>query len=242
MTNNSLKLTTKANAVEMFIGIDSIDKAVDRDHFIKYPKKIIYNYNQMGYRDEEWPESVTDQIWTVGDSFTVGIGQPYQEIWPKLLEKTLNCRVINLSMNGASNDWISRKINYIINNFEPAAIFVQWSYLHRREIDNPLISDEERSLHFDPNDDKDLDNFLKNIYSIDWNKTKTVHSFVPKFHSLWGDRDLDQLIYSMLKNLQIKYFEPPPQTDFSRDGHHYDIETASAYVQKYIQLYQEYGK
>ena len=110
-------LSTTANGFETTCGIDSLEHCLNLGYFRSYAKNIVYAYNSLGYRDEEWPSDLINHVWCVGDSFTVGLGQPYDETWPKLVEKQIGNRIINVSMNGASNDWISRRVQSIIDNF-----------------------------------------------------------------------------------------------------------------------------
>lgn len=229
-----LTLTQTANEFQTHCGLDSIEHCVDKAHYSQYPTSVVYMYNSLGYRDAEWPADLTNSIWFVGDSFTVGLGQPYENTLPQIVQGKLGTRVINVSMNGASNDWISRRVRYILDNFNPKTIFIQWSYVHRRESSNADLPDEARAEHYDPNNADDLANFSKNLYNIKNSTVTIVHSFVPKFHSLWGERKLDEEIYQLLADNNAMYFAPPEQIDFARDGHHYDTLTATKYAELYI--------
>ena len=95
-------------------GMDSYDLCVDKKHFKKYPHTVKYYYNSRGFRDREWPNSVDDCIWCVGDSFTVGLGVPHEHSWSYILGERLNKRTINVSMDGASNTWIRRQAVQIL--------------------------------------------------------------------------------------------------------------------------------
>jgi hypothetical protein len=77
-------------------GMDTLEKCLDKDHYLSYTKDISYRYNSRGFRDHEWPEDLSDVIWCVGDSFTVGIGQPFEETWPNILQKQIGMRCLNL--------------------------------------------------------------------------------------------------------------------------------------------------
>jgi|694.fasta_scaffold40252_2 hypothetical protein len=136
MTLPELLLSTSANQTWQFSGLDHINNCLDKDHFLSYPYDIIYKYNSRGFRDQEWPISESDlrnSIWCVGDSFTVGLGSPREHTWPFLLQQQTNTRTINISMDGASNEWISRQVQLILSLHKPGTIVIQWSYIHRRE-------------------------------------------------------------------------------------------------------------
>lgn len=238
---NEFVLTETANAFEGNCGIDSLEHCKDIAHYKMYSKSVIYSYNSSGYRDEEWPADLTDVIWCVGDSFTVGLGQPNNETWPSLVSNQSGKRTINVSMNGASNDWIARRVQSIINNFAPSIILIQWSYVHRRENTDTTLIDEDRKIHFikaqggreDFADIQSLDkqNCIENIRKIkSQSSTQVVHSFIPKF----ARADDAEFIYNELTTHNVNFFPDQPQVDFARDSHHYDILTATNYANLYV--------
>jgi len=129
-------LPSRANQRLDYSGIDSLEDCLDKKHFKSYPYKIKYEYNSRGFRDLEWPDSVDElkrSVWCVGDSFTVGLGQPFSHTWPQVLAQKLGRNTINISMDGASNQWIARKSVKLINDISPHVIIIHWSYFHRRE-------------------------------------------------------------------------------------------------------------
>jgi hypothetical protein len=129
-------LPTRVCQTWSYSGIDSLELCVDKKHFKSYPHTITYNYNSRGFRDAEWPDTIEElkqAIWCVGDSFTVGIGSPVEHTWPYQVSKLLNCQIINVSQDGASNMWIAKQALGIRAVFPTTKIVVQWSFLHRRE-------------------------------------------------------------------------------------------------------------
>jgi hypothetical protein len=78
-------------------------------------------------------------VWCIGDSFTVGIGSPVEHTWSRILESTAGLRTINISMDGASNNWIARKTVEILQQITPQKIVIHWSYTPRREADPTII-------------------------------------------------------------------------------------------------------
>jgi hypothetical protein len=130
----SFILRQTANQQLKHSGIDSLKSCLDKEHFKNYPYEVDYQYNSRGYRDQEWPDDLTNVVWCIGDSFTVGLGSPRERTWPYLLENKLNQRTINVSMDGASNNWIARKTKDLFTEITPSLVILHWSYLHRREI------------------------------------------------------------------------------------------------------------
>jgi hypothetical protein len=145
-------LPSRINQTWAYSGIDSLEDCLDKKHFESYPHDITYNYNSRGFRDAEWPDTIEQlqsAIWCVGDSFTVGLGSPLEHTWPWILQQATLRRIINVSMDGASNMWIARHVNLIKKQIDPKNIIAMWSYVHRRECENQNLNSEQRRLLFD---------------------------------------------------------------------------------------------
>jgi hypothetical protein len=141
-------------------GMDSLEYSCDKKHFMSYPYQIHYQYNSRGFRDSEWPDNVDElqnAIWCVGDSFTVGLGSPREHTWTHILEQKIGKRTINVSLNGASNEWISRQAKKIISTISPKVLILHWSYISRREVQD-LAQARERAWQV----------FYKNMAKEDW--------------------------------------------------------------------------
>lgn len=231
----SFTVDSKVNQTYSVLGLDCIEEAKNKQHWLSYKKSILYQFNSRGFRDNEWPADLNNAIWCFGDSFTVGMGQPQHEIWPQVLQEQMNIRTINISMNGASNDWIARKVVDLLDTITPSAVCIQWSYLHRRELANPTVGDEARTLHYNSNDLNDYENFFKNVDLLPDSK-KIIHSWIPKYFDFHYDTDLDQKIYAEMSGRNLQFIKDTTQLDYARDYHHYDINTAKKYVQYYSKL------
>jgi predicted RNA-binding protein with EMAP domain len=162
-------LTSRQNQIWTESGMDSYDFCFNKKHYESYALPVEYRYNSRGFRDTEWPntvEELRDAIWCVGDSFTVGIGSAANNTWPVILQKQIATRVINISMDGASNDWIARKTVDILTRINPKCIILHWSYLERREISQQEIWKNE------------ADKVWKELYAMfrkkDWPDCNTV--------------------------------------------------------------------
>jgi len=186
----SFKLPTRINQRWNYSGLDTVENCKDLEHFKNYPYTVNYEYNSRGFRDKEWPDSVdqlSDSIWCVGDSFTVGIGSPIEYTWVSILQNLCNRRGINISLDGASNFWIARRAIEILQTIKPKFMVIHWSYISRAEDSNEQLSDEERRIAYGILDDIAGINFLKNLVE-DVNKknqsTKLCHSIIPYFSSI----------------------------------------------------------
>ena len=232
-------------------GMDCLKGCLDKNHFKNYTKNISYDYNSRGFRDAEWPTEgkLKDCIWCLGDSFTVGMGQPIEETWANVLQQKTNARIINISMDGASNTWIARKAKYILKEISPATIVIQWSYTSRRESDNASLPDWKRRKHHSDKltDISDSKDFIKCFLDVETHKgnTDVVHTFIPHWSVPPGkyffeNSDLMKSLfkYHGLDANDIKLTTDSAQLDWARDGHHYDIKTSSKYVAHIMKLLQ----
>lgn len=238
-------ISSKISQTYQILGHDCVEESRNPAHWLKYSKPVIYAFNSRGFRDDEWPTDIENAIWCFGDSFTLGMGQPQNEIWPQLLQSMSGIRTINISMNGASNDWIARKVANLLETVKPKAICIQWSYLHRRELPDITLPDEARTLHFNADDHNDLENFFKNIDMLPVS-TSIIHSWIPNFcwvpkrwvPNFFNDeskRNLDIKVLTGMTDRNLVFVADTKQLDYARDYHHYDIKTAQKYVEHYIE-------
>jgi hypothetical protein len=167
----------------------------------------------------------------VGDSFTVGIGQPHEETWPAMLQKKIGKRCINIGEDGCSNDTISLRVNKIYDLYKPKLIIVMWSYLHRRRTD-------DRNVHFDKNDfgnKADVNNFIKNYKTISKLKTKIIQTVIPNAYS---DSKIFNYLLPKIKFDVLNF----PQLDYARDHHHFDIKTRKYLIYLLIKKINDFDK
>jgi hypothetical protein len=176
-------LKSRANQRWTESGMDSFDKCLDKKYFVEYPYSVSYNYNSRGFRDAEWPESKDElqkSIWCVGESFTVGVGSPIEHTWPYIVSQKQQNRTINVSMDGASNEWIARKTIEIYNELTPDNMIVMWSYFHRREKKSIGLSDESRRIQYSSDTTTDdIKNFLSCISEVNEKVKNCIHFIIP---------------------------------------------------------------
>lgn len=192
-------LPSRINLACSYIGVDRLEKCLNRRHFLEYPYKINYSYNSRGFRDAEWPEQVHElqsAIWCVGDSFTVGLGSPYEHIWPQRLQHARNQRTINVSMDGASNNWIARKTCGILETISPQTIIIQWSYISRREAGVDSVLDQEWNDFYNRIREPDWPNCNRHQWS---QLNKSILLKINNVYGGWNEdrmpRDEDRLLH-----------------------------------------------
>jgi len=227
-----------------FTGMDSLDLCKNKEHFKNFNKAVSYVYNSRGFRDQEWPTDLKNKIWCIGDSFTVGVGQPIEDTWPVLLEKKLGERCINVSTDGCSNDLIAARAKRIIDTYDPKAIIVMWSYFWRRFINDSNVhyDAEQREL---PRDD--IDNFLKNLFAVNDSFSRVINLAIPDCFIEDPSIRFDVLKIKTKKNLKkvlqlssnriIPDIIEIKQIDYARDGHHFGLSTCEKIVDDIITKY-----
>jgi hypothetical protein len=176
-----LILPYRVNQTLTEYGVDTLNAALDKQHFKTYPYNILYQYNSRGFRDAEWPEDndLADAIWCIGDSFTTGMGNYYEHIWTQQLQSKTQHRTINISLDGASNDWIVEQTNKIIQKVQPKNLVIMWSFFHRRQIDNTSSIEEKQFWDGRSTHAADFDHFYKLCTGIASSTTNLIHLLIP---------------------------------------------------------------
>ena len=204
-------------------GTDTLLRCRDKKHYLSFPKKISYKYNSKGFRDNEWPDDLSNVIWCVGDSFTVGIGQPFEESWPSLLQKKLGRRCLNLGEDGCANDTMALRIKEICKLHSPKLIVVMWSYLHRRRVNNENVHHEKKNF----GRQQDLANFKKNYMCVNNLSTKIIHCMIPTAFTAGENNSVTEYVIKKTVGGGVKHVE---QVDWARDHRHFDIQSSEKIV------------
>ena len=199
------------------LGMDSQAHCYDRRMFDQHPP-VSYQFNQVGFRTHSVDKFKHNAILVLGDSFTMGLGNNLPDRYTDILEQQLSHQVLNFSLNGASNDWIARKLQQLLQLFQPRAIIVHYTFSHRRERPQTDWHDDERT-ECEPlySSQENYQNWFANFQTIQAlaGDTKLVHSFI----SNWHDQPVDYA------ELGADLIPPMTQLDFARDGFHYGPRT-----------------
>ena len=206
-------------------GMDTLEECHDKDHYLSYTKDISYRYNSKGFRDHEWPEDLSDVVWCVGDSFTVGVGQPFEETWPQLLGKKLGKTCLNIGEDGCANDTMALRIQEICKLHSPKLVVVMWSYFARRRVNGENVHHDRN--HFGV--DKDMANFSKNFKIVNELPTKIINLLIP-------------FAFDDVKSVKEKYKNTifTRNIDYARDHHHFDFKTSRGVSQLIIKKIIEF--
>lgn len=210
------------------LGLDHWDHCLDSVHFGNH-SAIWYEFNSLGYRTHKVEQFQPNAILTLGDSFTLGLGNHADQRFTDIIQRTLRHQVLNFSLNGASNDWICRKLSQLLPFFQPKAIIIHYTFSHRRERPQSDWHDDERT-ECEPtySSDQNYSNWFDNFSKIQTlaGGIKCVHSFIHNWHDCVVDyHDLGQNV-----------LPPQPQLDFARDGFHYGPATHQLLADKITSL------
>jgi hypothetical protein len=222
-----LKIDRYANFVGHNLGMDCEQHCVDHEHYRRYPHQVQYHFNELGFRDCSMDRFQGNEILAIGDSFTLGLGVAQQHAWPKQLADQLGYPVLNFSLNGASNDWMTRKTQQLLNYFSPQAIVVHYTFSHRRERPHINWTDDERT-ECEPFY-TDLENYQNWQQAFDYFSSLSVpvvHSFITNWHNQSVD-------YDQLPGMVIP---PITKIDLARDGFHYGVKTNQQLAMKITSL------
>lgn len=164
-----------------------------------YPYVVHYKFNSRGYRDYEWPgvaEQCKSAVWCIGDSATLGIGSPVAHTWPQLLADRWQKPTINISLMGASNDFIERKCVELLTELQPEFIVLCWSFLYRRDYLTDQVSEFVRL-----ETQRNWQEFYLNIKDTTWPPCQDIE-------------DMHTLPAQIQQEIQQKYQAPTvPVTD-----------------------------
>jgi len=217
-----------ANLQTDCLGLDSQAHCFNRQMFDQHPP-VHYQFNQVGFRTHPVDQFDPNAILVLGDSFTLGLGTNATSRYTDILEQQLSHQVLNFSLNGASNDWIARKLQQLLVLFQPRAIVIHYTFSHRRERPHADWHDDERT-ECEPfySSQENYQNWLANFKTIQDSvgNVKLVHSFICNWHD-------QQVNYSELGDQVIA---PITQLDFARDGFHYGPHTHRALADRITNL------
>jgi hypothetical protein len=217
--NSNKKSSTSGGDSSIYKGlfIPEENQTTNPEIFIKYPYPIYYDFNSRGFRGPEWPSNLNDVIWCIGDSFTTGIGIPFEHTWPSILQYYTNIPCINLGIDGAANKLLMNIAKQVIEQYNPKHIVIMWSYPHRRYEDPWKFTHYKESTTF--NDD------LKDFTHC-FNSTNSLH---PNIYNTI----IPRLSLPVLKDL-IKPIHNYPVLDLGRDNWHFDYLTAEIIVSSIV--------
>ena len=136
---------------------------------------INYKFNSYGFRSDEFTN--TDNLVSLGCSFTLGTGIPYESTWSYIISKKLNLANFNLAIDSTSADCCFRMAYNWIQQLKPKIVLYQspdpsrleWFDGESRKPHNMSASSHNHSNFYKEwiVDEKNLKfNHLKNLHAI----------------------------------------------------------------------------
>lgn len=95
-------------------------------------RSIAYRFNAQGFRSDPFDQG--PGMLFLGCSMTMGTGLPYEETWPYLVARALDCACWNLGVGGGSNDTMFRLALHHVPALLPKAVVVMSTEPTRLEI------------------------------------------------------------------------------------------------------------
>lgn len=156
--------------IQNFIGYEHPDTSYVRDN-------VLYSYNKLGHRCGNIDDIDFDNyILFAGCSHTLGEGLDYQDSYPYITSKLLNCDYYNLGLCSAGFDIMFYNVMTWLNNFpNPKLVVLQYPDLSRFSVmhdETSLIEpygawrDNKNDIEFIlRSQDIGLNEFRKNCYN-----------------------------------------------------------------------------
>lgn len=220
-------VTDKAAQSFEFVGTDSPTRCIDIDKFQAH-KKIIYSYNERGFRDDAWPENIDelkDSIWVIGQDMSLGIGLVREDTWIYKLSQLLDQRFINVSKESADNDWIEQTAINVITELAPKRVIVQWSRINHYF--NSFFGD-----HLDH-----VDNIHAKIQSVELIKGSTAVTHTFCYDScIPGPEQRAYREWAFRMDKSVNIVSPVTKLDFARDGLNSGSLTAAATATQFFRV------
>lgn len=225
----SVEQQNRINKRLIYSGIDSPDNCYDSKWFKKFTNKIYYNFNNWGFRDID-QTNIANKFIIIGDSFTVGLGQTYEETWAVKLENLLGENIIKLAVDGASNQWMSLvydRLPDIKHCFIMISFVARYTEIHDNYVVHKHTSFESPEILYDKT--KNLIKKFSN-YSV---------SAVPNFDFSVNQFPKDNFIkYERLVNgTSLK--ELKNRNDLARDGFHFGNQTSTEIAENFYSNFKK---
>ena len=192
---------------------------------------VTYTFNSHGFRGEDLDVLAKYKVLIVGDSHTFGVGLDDTQTWTHQFKTILPIKtnVINLSIAGASMDYISRALLQSIDTIKPNVVIVCYTYDCRRE--TQMIATQGKITQINPTvpnqlpgDDESKDEFRSwfmtlnhhsNQYNFDKNREMVRLICYKAKVPLIESTVIDMLVIQKQMSKKLGY------VDKARDGEHF---------------------
>jgi hypothetical protein len=200
-------------------------------------ESVGYEFNSYGYRGPEFVREPGGALALfLGDSFTFGLGLPYDALWTTGVTAGLQerwgipVRQCNLGWGGSGSDFVAMTLHQTVDVLKPDIVFVLWSFFPRMT----WYADAHRQVHFIPEWKPDSDTEEHSAFLRLATEAQGFYNYVRNFHFVnarlaqlgipyvWGN--MERLSPALLQSyVPLDGFVGPFQTlggDRARDGFH----------------------
>jgi hypothetical protein len=177
------------------------------------PGSITYRFNSAGFRGEDFdPDS--DNLVTLGCSFTMGVGLPESDVWPYLLASALDLRACNIAWGGASADTCFRMARYWVPYLRPHLVVMCTPPANRFEV---VIDDNTgKALGYMPCQIEQEDQFIKHYLVNSTNSVINHHKNELAVWALCNQLNIPCLIYDSM----VAFGDSREKLEYARDHMH----------------------
>jgi len=162
-------------------------------------ESVGYEFNSFGYRGPEFVHEPDEAgVLFLGDSFTFGVGMPWEHLWISEVTRRLQqrwgvaIRPYNLAWSATGTDYTAMMIHQTVEVLRPIAVFILWSYVDRMT----WFPDPRHQVHFIPEWKAEVHAESHAAYLQLASQSQGFFNFVRNFH----------LLHNRLSQLGIPYF------------------------------------
>ena len=144
-----------------------------------------YELNSLGYRGPEFAVKPGEAgVLFLGDSNTMGLGMPWDDVWSSLVARRLQerwgvpVRPLNLAWSATGSDYTAMMVHQAVDSLRPAAVFVLWSFVGRMT----WYPDPRHQVHFIPEWTSDVHAASHGAYLRLASQSHGFFNFVRNFH------------------------------------------------------------
>ena len=217
-------------------------------------ENVTYTFNKHGFRGDEIDEQTDYTILVAGCSHSLGVGLDDSQTWVQQLKEILprriviekgikkqnTLKIVNISISGASNDYIARALLQCMESINPDCVIACYTYGARREA--LLLPHEGHVLQMTPTvpdslpgDDMVIDEYKgwfmtmhdeSNLYN--WDKNREIVKLLCRA----TNTKLIETHVGVMKRIQRNLHKTLGFLDLARDGEHFGPHTHKKFAEE----------
>ncbi len=205
---------------------------------------VTYTFNKHGFRGDDVDEQTDYTILVAGCSHSLGVGLDDSQTWVQQLKQILpkqnTLKIINISISGASNDYIARALLQCTELINPDCVIACYTYPARREA--LLLPNKGHVLQMTPTvpdslagDENIIDEYKgwfmtmhkeSNMYN--WDKNRELIKLLCRV----TNTQLIETHVGVMERIQKNLHKTLGYVDLARDGEHFGPHTHKKFAQE----------